>query len=265
MGFARRNLTTILVAMVTAAVTAGGPAIAATIADYARNADKVDGKHAVAAGSTVANRKGKLVATSATTGRLPDNIIAKAPDAQKLDGFDNTAFLKVSETAANSELLGGKTSSDFLGAQDTAWDSEKLGGRAASDYALTTHTHSNYVETAAGNVEVERGAGAVVRAVTGDYMLEFGCPKSYGNTGSIVISNLRGSARYVVVDGGGSDPTALYLTGSGGESSVLVPTAMTEWADIRFTSPNAVTTLSLSIVDDGGPCKVQHQVLRTNL
>ena len=88
----RRHLSTILVAMVTAAVTAGGPAIAASIADYAKNADKVDGKHAVGSGASVTSRKGKLVATSGTTGKLPNNIIVKAPDANELDGLNSTAF-----------------------------------------------------------------------------------------------------------------------------------------------------------------------------
>lgn len=49
----------------------------------------------VGAGATSAVRKGKLVATSPTTGRLPNNIIAKAPDSSKLGGA----------TAANMRVL----------------------------------------------------------------------------------------------------------------------------------------------------------------
>jgi hypothetical protein len=52
----------------------------------AQNAHRVDGKHAVSAGAPLAKRKGKLVATNAA-GRLPNNIIAKAPDAARLGGF----------------------------------------------------------------------------------------------------------------------------------------------------------------------------------
>ena len=52
----------------------------------ANNAHKVDGKHAVSAGASLAKRKGKLVATNAA-GRLPNNIIRKAPDSAKLGGF----------------------------------------------------------------------------------------------------------------------------------------------------------------------------------
>lgn len=78
---------TVLVAMVTAAITAGAPAIAHGVhAAFAHNADKVDGKHAVGSGATTASRKGKLVATSPATGRLPNNIIATAPNAAKLQG-----------------------------------------------------------------------------------------------------------------------------------------------------------------------------------
>lgn len=80
--------------MVTAALTAGGPAIAHGVqyALFAHNADKVDGKHAVGSGATVSARKGKLVATSAKTGRLPNNIIAQAPNATKLQGKTAAEF-----------------------------------------------------------------------------------------------------------------------------------------------------------------------------
>ena len=108
----RRHLTTIIVAMVTAAITAGGPALAAAVAE-AVNADTVDGKHAVGAGASVANRKGKLVATSGTTGRLPNNIISKAPNANQLDGIDSTGFLRKGAKAADSDKLDGLTSSQF--------------------------------------------------------------------------------------------------------------------------------------------------------
>ena len=90
--FVRRHANTFAVAFVTAAVTAGAPAIAATIADYARDSDKVDGRHAVGARTSIAERKGRLVATNADTGQLPNNIIARAPDANRLDGLNSTEF-----------------------------------------------------------------------------------------------------------------------------------------------------------------------------
>ena len=82
----RRHATTIVVALVTATVVAGGPAVARAVYD-AVNADKVDGRHAVSAGTSKSRRAGKLVATNGR-GQLPDNIIAKAPNANLLDGLD---------------------------------------------------------------------------------------------------------------------------------------------------------------------------------
>jgi hypothetical protein len=67
-------MSTIVTAVIVSGIFVAGPTVAQAAYD-AVNADKVDGKHAVGAGSTVANRKGKLVATSPTTGRLPNNII----------------------------------------------------------------------------------------------------------------------------------------------------------------------------------------------
>lgn len=87
----RRHLATVVVAMLTAAITAGAPAIAAAVADFAKDADKVDGRHAVGAGASAGSRAGKLVATN-SDGRLPNNIIGKAPNADRLDGLDQASF-----------------------------------------------------------------------------------------------------------------------------------------------------------------------------
>lgn len=87
----RSQLPVLIVAVLVSTVFATGPMVAHAAFD-AINSDKVDGKHAVSAAATLTNRKGKLVATSATTGRLPNNIIAKAPDADRLDGKDSSAF-----------------------------------------------------------------------------------------------------------------------------------------------------------------------------
>ena len=129
----RKHLSTILVAMVTAAVTAGAPAIAAAF--DALNADKVDGKHAVGAGASVTKRKGKLVATN-KQGRLPNNIIKKAPDANKLDGKDSTAFLGANEKAANADKLDGVDSADFMRATGASYNSNS--GTLTNDAPETT-------------------------------------------------------------------------------------------------------------------------------
>jgi hypothetical protein len=61
-----------------AMVAAGGGAAAKARFD-AKNADKVDGKHAVGAKVSTDKRKGKLVATDPKTGKLPRDIIAISP------------------------------------------------------------------------------------------------------------------------------------------------------------------------------------------
>jgi hypothetical protein len=84
----RQHVTIMIVAALGVMIGSVGPSVARAAYD-AVNADKVDGKHAVGAGATVTQRKGKLVATSPTTGRLPNNIIAKAPDSDKLNGYSH--------------------------------------------------------------------------------------------------------------------------------------------------------------------------------
>ena len=92
--FIRSNAKLFAVAAVCLTVGVATPAVAGSIVPFARNADKVDGRHAVGVGATVHQRAGKLVATSGSTGRLPSNIIAKAPNSETLDGLDSSAFLR---------------------------------------------------------------------------------------------------------------------------------------------------------------------------
>lgn len=76
----------VLVAVFSIMVGSLTPSFAAsTRRAVAPNADRVDGLHAVGAGASIEQRKGRLVATS-KAGRLPDNIIRKAPNADKLAG-----------------------------------------------------------------------------------------------------------------------------------------------------------------------------------
>jgi hypothetical protein len=101
------DLRTISVSALTVAVMVGAPAAARSVARFARNADKVDGKHAVKSSAPIPKRKGKLVATSTATGRLPNNIIKKAPDAGKLDGIDSSAFALGDELSASGKVNQG--------------------------------------------------------------------------------------------------------------------------------------------------------------
>lgn len=62
------------------------PAISRAVVQYARDADKVDGRHAVGPRASSTRRAGKLVATN-RKGLLPNNIIRKAPDSRALGGM----------------------------------------------------------------------------------------------------------------------------------------------------------------------------------
>jgi hypothetical protein len=125
-----------IAALVVALSGPPGPAVAHGIrhALFANNADRVDGKHAVSAAATVNRRKGKLVATSRTTGRLPNNIIAKAPDANLLDGQDSSAFLRAGQKAADTNLLDGLDSTAFLSSTGQAADAKLLDGVDSSAF-----------------------------------------------------------------------------------------------------------------------------------
>ena len=93
----RENAKLVIVAVFCLVVGLAAPAVSATVqhALYADKAGKVDNRDAVGAGASMTQRRGKLVATSATTGRLPNNIIAKAPDAASLGGFTHAQLRTV--------------------------------------------------------------------------------------------------------------------------------------------------------------------------
>jgi len=102
----RRHLPVLVTAVVVAVLMQAGPPVVAAVHDAA-NADKVDGRHAVAASTTPAGRAGKLVATN-SSGRLPNDIIATAPNAAKLGGQLPGAYLRKSLGAVTgTEILDG--------------------------------------------------------------------------------------------------------------------------------------------------------------
>ena len=82
----RRHSLTIAVALATALVTAGGPAVAAAVYD-AVNADKVDGMHATEFERDPDQRRNRLVGTNGS-GQLPNNIITRAPKADQLSSLE---------------------------------------------------------------------------------------------------------------------------------------------------------------------------------
>ena len=83
----------VLVALIVVVASWVLPAAAREVVDYARNAGKVDGFSAVPSGSN--DRGGKLVATR-ENGRLPNDIIKRAPRAFQADylrQFGPSAFV----------------------------------------------------------------------------------------------------------------------------------------------------------------------------
>ena len=206
-----------IAALVVAVLGATGPAVAHGVqhALFAHNADKVDGRHAVGASATVNGRKGNLVATNGTTGRLPNSIIAKAPDANLLDGLNSTAFLRAGATAADANMLDGLDSTAFLAAGAKAVDAELLDGIDSASFV--------------------RGGGTVLRdavnlspgtshtLATGLSTVQYSCPATLSNQGTITYTNTSAGLVPVWFDDGSSvtftrvgvSPAAVATTATG--------------------------------------------------
>jgi hypothetical protein len=108
----RRHLATVVAVLAVAAIAATqvlaqdakpAPATGDDVVGTAAvgNADTVDGRHAVGARASIAARAGRLVATN-RAGYLPDDIIVKARDADRLDGIDSRAFARRSLLASDA-------------------------------------------------------------------------------------------------------------------------------------------------------------------
>lgn len=117
----RNHGLTFVIAALTAAITAGGPALARTVTDFARNADKVDGRHAVGARSAPDERARKLVATN-RSGFLPNDIIRTALDSKALGGVNAPRYA----TECDPGTLGGATA--VGGAADFPAEWTDIGG-----------------------------------------------------------------------------------------------------------------------------------------
>lgn len=111
---------TLLVVALLLAFAGGATAKGRYDATLAKNSDRVDGKHAVAASTSPAKRRGKLVATSPKTGRLPDNIIGTAPratvaaDAQALGGVPAAALRSLTFPITSAGVSTGGGASIFV-------------------------------------------------------------------------------------------------------------------------------------------------------
>jgi hypothetical protein len=158
-------------ALLVSLTASAGPALADFV--FANNSDKVDGKHAVGAGASIHNRRGKLVATNAANGRLPNNIIVKAPNADKLDGKDSQAFLALAAPAGRLVAEGRVTSAGFLlGAAGAGVTASRTGNGSYSVGVPglqpgCTGSSPNLVATPFGGAEV--GVGIIsTTCATGD-------------------------------------------------------------------------------------------------
>lgn len=107
--FFRHNAKLVVVAAVAIALGLTAPAVGHGVhAKFAHNADKVDGKHAVGAGSSVSNRQRKLVATN-KSGYLPNNIIKQARNAARLGGFTHAQMASMPLLAQGAGVTGTAT------------------------------------------------------------------------------------------------------------------------------------------------------------
>ena len=234
----RRHLGTVVAVALTAALTAATPAIATGVrsALFADDSDKVDGKDAVGFTASVEDRKGKLVATSGMTGRLPNSIIAKAPNADLLDGRDSSEFLGATAKAADADTLDGMDSTSFV----------------------------------RGNGEVLRGADAFPPGSTGrvwgrplgnfpspDVAIYFTCPDDLAQTGLVEFVNGGSETINVFSDNGGSNPNVYQQLA--GDSSFTQSTAATG-EHITFQVQGAgMATIEFFSVHRASDCHAQAQ------
>jgi hypothetical protein len=150
-----------VVALIALFVALTGSAAAVTVA-YARNSDKVDGKHAVGYGASLNARKGKLVATSSTTGRVPDS--------QKLQGRTWSRFLKgvIVVVASSGSIANGgfdtATAACPAGYSVIAGgvDPSNVSNMVVTSDAPTTVDHPRLYANADGNHKPNGWHGAVV-------------------------------------------------------------------------------------------------------
>lgn len=188
-----RDLRTAAVAVFVSSLVMATPTIAATV----KNADKVDGKHAVGANAGEDKRAGKLVATDKETGLLPDNIIATAPNADTLDGLDSTDL-------QDAETLDGRDSSVYM----THWMNVNANGtirtRSAglAGAAVTKLPDSGrYCVTLPDGIQGEAAVGSIQETMGGTNEYVIAVTTTFGNACNVVdgwdiavLTRINGSA-----------------------------------------------------------------------
>lgn len=109
---------------------------------------------------------------------------AKAADAEKLDGKDSTEFLARNGKAADSDLLDGKDSAAFLTSDGKAQDADKLDGRDSTSFLAS----KTYFLSQAFSVPAASSATGTAECDEGDVLL------SGGYTGTETTTFINGSA-----------------------------------------------------------------------
>jgi hypothetical protein len=162
-------------ALIISAANAGGPAIANALG---ANSDTVDGFDAVKSSTPLKQRKGKLVATSPKNGRLPDNIIAKAPNAAKLAGKPLSYFLSSATAAAIYESAAHAAAT------------YESAAHASATYETASHASATYQTKAAAASAPDQII--VIRAFTPtlptDHAGTFPMPFTTANAGTLEVS-----------------------------------------------------------------------------
>ena len=220
----RRHLPVAFTCVVICTIFASGPDLARAAIDIV-NADTVDGRDAVGVNASIDARKGKLVATSPSTGLLPNNIISKAPNADRLDGLDSNAFRVLGDGAgAGFVNIDGCGSGPLVSYAVHLARPTKLFGAATSTYGRSNPgperptmriqllDASNTVVAQTGRVSVDATSGnpsltvdgllfqpdgsTVFTAVAGDYTLRlwadnFGACTGFGQYQQPQLSHLQ--------------------------------------------------------------------------
>jgi hypothetical protein len=159
-----------------------------------------NGRHAVGAGASVADRKGELVATNADTGRLPNDIIAKALNSNLLDGKDSGVF------ATASHLHDGRylKPADHTSAShsDLVIDASTLNGMEASALVQGGGTMETFAFTVPGGGEQPlalSGFGPQTRLTCLDNPIREAGIVLIGPTGHYTVQRTDGVQSYATV------------------------------------------------------------------
>jgi hypothetical protein len=223
----RHRIELLVVAAAAAVLTTAGPALARTVADFAKNSDKVDNFDAVGAGASIDARSGKLVATGAATGRLPNNIIAKAPDSNLLDGIDSSGFASAADVAAMQAQIGALT--DRVDALETTLSKVTYD---QANQLLTFDGVNVQIVNGTGQTYVKNGLGNLIvgynRDVdepndrTGSHNLVLGDLHTYSASGSFMggFDNTTSANRSSVLGGRDNFAIGEYAVVSGGTHGV---------------------------------------------